>query len=45
MIGIGFVIVNPTGTFVGGTTDVDDATVAPNYGTTPLAFLPTMQAL
>ena len=29
---IGFVIVNPTGTgnFVGGTTDLDDATVAPN---------------
>lgn len=29
---IGFVIINPTGTgdFVGGTTDLDDATVAPN---------------
>ena len=29
---LGFVIVNPTGTggFVGGTTDLDDATVAPN---------------
>lgn len=29
---IGFVIVNPTGTgsFVGGTTDLDDATVVPN---------------
>lgn len=36
---IGFVIVNPTGTgnFVGGTTELDDATVAPNavYVNTP----------
>ena len=36
---IGFVIVNPTGTgnFVGGTTDLDDATVVPNavYVDTP----------
>lgn len=36
---VGFLIVNPTGTgdFVGGTTDLDDATVAPNvvYVNTP----------
>lgn len=36
---LGFVIINPTGTggFVGGTTDLDDATVAPNavYVNTP----------
>lgn len=39
---IGFVIVNPTGTgnFVGGTTDLDDATVVPNavYVNTPFGF-------
>lgn len=39
---IGFVIVNPTGTgnFVGGTTDLDDATVVPNavYVNTPYPF-------
>ncbi len=39
---IGFVIINPTGTgnFVGGTTDLDDATVAPNavYVNTPFPF-------
>lgn len=39
---IGFVIVNPTGTgnFVGGTTDLDDATVVPNavYINTPYPF-------
>lgn len=36
---VGFVIINPTGTggFVGGTTDLDDATVVPNavYVNTP----------
>jgi hypothetical protein len=46
---IGFVIVNPTGTgdFVGGTTDLDDATVAPNavYVNTPFPILPGLQAL
>lgn len=46
---IGFVIVNPTGTgdFVGGTTDLDDATVVPNavYINTPFAFLPGMEAI
>ena len=46
---IGFVIVNPTGTgnFVGGTTDLDDATVVPNavYVNTPFAFLPGMEAI
>ncbi|MBU2025330.1 MAG: hypothetical protein ABIC19_00640 [Patescibacteria group bacterium] len=39
---IGFVIVNPTGTgnFVGGTTELDDATVVPNavYVNTPFPF-------
>ena len=39
---VGFVIVNPTGTgnFVGGTTDLDDATVVPNavYVNTPYPF-------
>jgi len=39
---IGFVIINPTGTggFVGGTTDLDDATVVPNavYVNTPYPF-------
>lgn len=39
---LGFVIVNPTGTggFVGGTTELDDATVVPNavYVNTPYAF-------
>lgn len=39
---IGFVIINPTGTgnFVGGTTDLDDATVVPNavYVNTPFPF-------
>lgn len=39
---IGFVIVNPTGTgnFVGGTTELDDATVVPNavYVDTPYPF-------
>lgn len=42
---IGFVIINPTGTgdFVGGTTPLDDATVAPNaaYINTQGAFDPT----
>lgn len=42
---IGFVIINPTGTgdFVGGTTALDDATVAPNavYVNTVGAFRPT----
>lgn len=46
---IGFVIVNPTGTgnFVGGTTDLDDATVVPNavYVNTPYPFLPSMETL
>ena len=39
---IGFVIINPTGTgnFVGGTTNLDDATVVPNavYVDTPYPF-------
>lgn len=39
---VGMVIVNPTGTgnFVGGTTDLDDATVVPNavYVNTPFPF-------
>lgn len=42
---IGFVIINPTGTgdFIGGTTALDDATVAPNaaYVNTQGAFDPT----
>lgn len=46
---IGFVIVNPTGTgnFVGGTTELDDATVVPNavYVNTPFPFLPGMEAI
>jgi hypothetical protein len=46
---IGFVIVNPTGTgnFVGGTTELDDATVVPNaaYVDTPYPFLPGLQTL
>lgn len=46
---IGFVIVNPTGTgdFVGGTTELDDATVVPNavYINTPYPFLPGLADL
>lgn len=46
---IGFVIVNPTGTgnFVGGTTDLDDATVVPNavYVNTPYPFNVNMLSL
>lgn len=46
---LGFVIVNPTGTgdFVGGTTELDDATVVPNavYVDTPFPLLPGMQTL
>ena len=46
---IGFVIINPTGTggFVGGTTDLDDATVVPNavYVNTPYPFLPGMESI
>lgn len=46
---IGFVIVNPTGTgdFVGGTTELDDATVVPNavYVDTPYPFLPGIETL
>lgn len=46
---IGFVIVNPSGTggFVGGTTELDDATVVPNavYINTPYPFLPGMEAI
>lgn len=46
---IGFAIVNPTGTgsFVGGTTDFDDATVAPNavYINTVGSFNPNCLAL
>jgi hypothetical protein len=46
---LGFVILNPTGTggFVGGTTDLDDATVVPNavYIDTPATFLPGMEAI
>lgn len=45
---IGFVVINPTGTgnFVGGTTNLDDATVVPNaaYVNTVGAFLPTAVA-
>lgn len=41
---LGFVIINPTGTgnFVGGTTDLDDATVVPGaiYVNTPFPFNP-----
>jgi hypothetical protein len=43
---VGFVIVNPTGTgnFVGGTTALDDGTVAPNavYINTPFPFIPKL---
>ena len=46
---IGFLIVNPTGTgnFVGGTTNLDDATVVPNavYVNTPYPFLSSITAL
>lgn len=46
---IGFVIINPSGTggFVGGTTDLDDATVVPNavYIDTPNGFLPGLETL
>lgn len=46
---VGFVIVNPTGTgnFVGGTTDLDDATVVPNavYVNTVGTFNPNCLAL
>jgi hypothetical protein len=46
---IGFVIINPTGTgnFVGGTTALDDATVAPGavYVNTTAPFLPNLSAL
>lgn len=46
---IGFVIINPTGTgnFVGGTTALDDATVAPNavYVNTPFPFNPNAETL
>jgi hypothetical protein len=48
-IPIGFVIINPTGTgnFVGGTTALDDATVAPNavYVNTVQSFLPALATL
>lgn len=46
---IGFVIINPTGTgnFVGGTTALDDATVAPNavYVNTVAPFLPSLTTI
>ena len=46
---LGFVIINPTGTggFVGGTTDLDDATVVPNavYVQTPYPFNPNSLSL
>ena len=46
---IGYVIVNPTGTgnFVGGTTDLDDATVVPGavYVDTPYPFNPNTESL
>lgn len=46
---VGFVIVNPTGTgnFVGGTTELDDATVVPNavYVNTVGTFNPNLLAL
>ena len=46
---IGFVEINPTGTgdFVGGTTALDDATVAPNavYVNTPFPFIPGAEAI
>ncbi len=48
-VAIGFVIINPTGTgnFVGGTTNLDDVTVAPNavYVNAPFAFLPELLTL
>lgn len=46
---IGFVVINPTGTgsFVGGTTALDDATVVPNavYVNTPYSFNPNVLSL
>jgi hypothetical protein len=46
---IGYVILNVTGTggFVGGTTELDDATVIPNavYVNTPFPFNPNMLSL
>lgn len=46
---LGFIIINPTGTggFVGGSTDLDDATVVPNavYIDTPSFFLPGMETI
>ena len=46
---IGFLIINPTGTgdFVGGTTDIDDATVVPNavYINTAYPFDPGLSKL
>ncbi len=46
---VGFVVVNPTGTgtFVGGTTDLDDGTVTPNavYVDSPSSFNPNMLSL
>lgn len=46
---LGFVIINPTGTgnFVGGTTDLDDGTVAPNavYVNTLGEFFPQFSTL
>jgi hypothetical protein len=46
---IGFVIIHPTGTgsFVGGTTALDDGTVVPNavYANTPLVFHPEINTL
>lgn len=48
-VALGFVIINPTGTgnFVGGTTALDDATVAPNavYVNTLGGFLPELSTL
>lgn len=48
-IALGFVIINPTGTgnFVGGTTALDDATVAPNavYVNAVGGFLPELATL
>ncbi len=48
-VAIGFVEINPTGTgnFVGGTTALDDATVAPNavYVNTDRPWLPGMETL
>lgn len=46
---LGFTVINPTGTgnFVGGTTALDDATVAPNaaYVNTPFPFAPGAEAI